>query len=348
MKIAYVQGVEPQPSAFERLAFASVLKATSSNKSEDVDDIITRRWPTDRTAALVAKATVAPGASGTAGWAAEVAGTAWGGFLASLAPFSVMASIMPRGTVSPFDGFSRKLHPYRSSTAAPMSWVKELDVIPVAAYTIASATLTPKKMATLTIFSRELMKHSDAEAIFNQIFREDAGLSLDAAYFSTDSATDARHAGLLNGLTAGTGYGGADAAAMQTDLAALASTVAANGSGEVVFIGSPERAALFPVRFAESKVTMMGSAAVPATRVIALDPRALVHGFNPVPDIDVSTEGTVHMSDTPLEIVDDSATVADPVRSLFQTDAIGLRCFLEIGFAKRRSNAVAFVDGVTW
>ena len=197
-------------------------------------------------------------------------------------------------------------------------------------------------MAIITVFSRELTKYADAEAIFGGIFREDAGFSLDAAYFSALSATSARHPGLLYGVTAAS----PSVIDPKENLAQLAGEVSIRGSGEVIFVTSPDRAARFPILNPESKATVLASAYVPADRVIAVDPRALVHGYDPVPDFDVSLEGAVHMSDAPLPI--SSSGVADPVRSLWQTDAMSLRTILQIAFAARRSGAVAFADSVAW
>ena len=197
-------------------------------------------------------------------------------------------------------------------------------------------------MAIITVFSRELTKYADAKAIFGGIFREDAGFSLDAAYFSALSATSARHPGLLYGVTAAS----PSVIDPKENLAQLAGEVSIRGSGEVIFVTSPDRAARFPILNPESKATVLASAYVPADRVIAVDPRGLVHGYGPAPEIIISTEGTVHMSDAPLPI--SASGVADPVLSLYQTDSIGLRCILEIAFAKRRSNAVSFMDGCGW
>ena len=52
------------------------------------------------------------------------------------------------------------------------------------------------------------------------------------------------------------------------------------------------------------------------------------------------------MADDPDQI-SDSGT-ADPVRSLWQTDAIALRMIVRIAFAKLNATAAAFSDGVEW
>ena len=83
--------------------------------------------------------------------------------------------------------------------------------------------------------------------------------------------------------------------------------------------------------------------------LIAVDPLSLAWGAGADPDIDVSTEAVLHMSDDPLDIVLSGVT-ADPTRSVYQTDAIAIRMILPIAFAKRRADAVAYISGVstTW
>ena len=173
---------------------------------------------------------------------------------------------------------------------------------------------------------------------------------MDAAYFSADAVSAARHPGLLDGVTAIAGYAGGDETAMQQDLKALINAVAAGGSTEVVLIASTARALNFKAKFSTSaaQLQILGSAAVPADRVIAIDAQALVHGFGSEPSFDSSEETLLHLSNVPLELVDASAVKADPVMSAWQVGAIALRCELEVAFGKRRTNAVAYVDGVTW
>jgi hypothetical protein len=65
----------------------------------------------------------------------------------------------------------------------------------------------------------------------------------------------------------------------------------------------------------------------------------------------VSDQATVHEEDTtPLPIVGPGGTpvTANPVRSLWQTDSLGLRLILNMNWALRRTGMVAVINGVTW
>jgi hypothetical protein len=112
------------------------------------------------------------------------------------------------------------------------------------------------------------------------------------------------------------------------------------------FITTPSLAARAHIYEPELRNFILPSRAVPAGRVIGLDPAAIAHGFDGAPDIAAAREAVVHMSDDPDPIV--STTAADPVRSLWQTDAIALRLIVDMAFVKLNTGAAAFVDGVRW
>lgn len=351
-RIAYVEGLDRGPSSLERACLAHAMRAADTNPhGTSAEEIAAKRWSHDKRAGLILRANASPGGSGTSGFGAEVAGEVWGDFLESLEPFSAIAAIASRGLVSPLPGFGERKFPARTSAKASMAWVAENEPIPARSYTMGAVTIEPKKMAVISVFSRELARRADFEAIAGRILREDAGMSFDAAYLSTTAASTAAHAGLLDGLTAGAGFAGGDLTALETDIAALLAEIAPGGNGDAVIIMSPARAARFKIKapLLAAAFPVLASTALADTRIVAVDPSALIHGFTGAPDIEASAESVLHMSDVPLEIVADSGpTTADPVRSMYQTAAIALRCILEIGFGKRRSNAVAYLDDPTW
>ena len=60
---------------------------------------------------------------------------------------------------------------------------------------------------------------------------------------------------------------------------------------------------------------------------------------------------TLHMEDTtPLAIgtVGSPNTVAAPVRSLWQTDTVGIRMIQPMNWTLRRSGVLAWTQSVTW
>jgi len=198
--------------------------------------------------------------------------------------------------------------------------------------------------------SRKLMKASAAEQIFKALLQEELAIGLDAAFFSTSAASPAAHAGLLNSVAPIAPTIGGDLQAVLADVINLSNAVSAGGSGAFALFSSPERAVRLQLLLPHMRIPVLPSAAIPANRLIGGDPQSIVTLIDPTPEVLTSTAGVVHMEDTtPLEIVSGTGpTTADPVRSLWQTDSVALAIRASMAFAKRRSNAIGFIDEVTW
>jgi hypothetical protein len=332
--------------SLRRACWAALL---SNTQSKNPVDTLRRTYPDDPVGlALLQRAAITGATTTVPGWASELAGRGVSEWLPSLAPASAAAALIARGITIPLSGVATMHVPGRASAPSAVPWVGEGGAIAVRADTIAAATLAPRKVAVIVAMSRELLRFGVAsQTMFDALLREDAAISLDTAYFSATAGSAIAHAGLLNGLVAGAG-----SAVMADDLAKLAEAVGAGGSGDVVFIASPGREAATDVRAAITggDVDMLASLALPVDRVIAIDPGALVHSFGPDPEILVSDDATLHMSDTPTDIGLPGAPtiVAAPTQSMFQTAQVAMRMILDIAFATRRTGAVAFMDGCSW
>jgi hypothetical protein len=240
-------------------------------------------------------------------------------------------------------------YPLRPGGASAFGFVTELGAIPVREWVLGSIQLGPsRKMALISILSRDLAQRSDGTTVIKTLLREDCAASMDTAMFSTAAGSTSTMAGLLNGVSALTGFAGGDRTAMETDLKALFDVVAPHGSGEIVLIMSQARALTFAVKYPDvyANLTILGSNALAADRVIAVDPRGIIFAVDSDPDIDISENATVHMDTEPLPISDSG--VAAPVRSLFQTGSLGVRIIADVAWVRRATNTVSYVDGVTW
>jgi hypothetical protein len=309
----------------------------------------TKLFPRDPVAlAVLTRAAISGASTAVPSWAGVLAQRAVGEWLGSLVPISAAAELIRRGlTVSVTEGTPLGV-PVRATAPTSFGWVGEGAPIPMRAWAFAVADLNPKKLAVIVAFSRELSQNSNASQIFEAVLREESALTLDAAYFGTQAGSASAHAGLLNGLVAGTG-----SADMAADLAKLAGMVGAGGSGQTVFVTAPGRSASAAVRLMPgSSAVILPSLAVPEGRCIGIDPLALVHGFDGAPDIAASQEPLLHMEDTaPLQIASGtqgSGVLATPAQSMFQVAMISMRAIVDVAFAVRRSGAVAYLDGCTW
>lgn len=327
------QPTEPQIH-FERAAFAMVMAAANGQD----EDFACRIFPDDAVLPILLRAAQSPGSTG--GWASTLALQTTGAFLRSLSPQSAAAALMDRGIEVDFGRFEQVTMPGRAETPSRLPWVAEGQPIPVSKETVTGTQIGPaRKMGVIVVFSSTLAKRSSAQSTFIALLRESTAASLDAAYFSADAGDDVTHAGLLYGVSPTTTASGN----VKDDLASLAGAVSVGGSGQVVFIMGPARAAKLPILVPELRSVVLPSSAVPENRVIAIDPLSLIHGAGTEPDISASNAALLHMSDDPNAIVASGST-ADPVRSLYQTDAIALSCLIDVTFAKRRPGAVAFMD----
>lgn len=317
-------------------------------RNVDPARIAQERWGADApviTALL--RAATDPATTTDPGWAGVLAEGAVGQWIPTLTPESAAAALIPRGLRIRIRGGAPLSVPICTTPPAQAPWVGENSPIPAMAFAFStSEAMAARKMAVIVSMTRELARHSTAETVFNKLLQERAAFSLDAAYFSTDAGDDVVHQGLLYGLTplAGTGD-------MVDDLSALAAAVCGPGSsGEVVFVTSTARAAVLRLRSSEVTADVLGSSVVPDDRIIAIDSRALAHGFGSAPEITASEESVIHMSDAPTNIgtAGTPATVAAPAQSAFQVAAVAMRMLLDVAFVVRRAGAVAYLDGAGW
>lgn len=330
----------PRPRQPDHLVRAAFVLAKAKCTNEDPASLAKRLYPGDeRTATIVTRADQTIGT--TTGWGADLVQTTVR-FLEVINKQSAAAALLRDGLHLSVDAFNTVLIPRRTTAPITLSWVAEGDPIPAKQDVLSAVELGPsRKVACLVAMSLSLMKRSDAVDIFAELLRADVAKSLDAGVFSAEDGTGVAHKGLLNGVVATTGSG-----SLAGDLLLLAKAVG-GGSGDVVYIAGPALAAEARLD-ATINAVVLPSLGVPATRLIAVDPQSIAWGTGAVPEIRTSTEALLHMSTVPLEIVDASAVIADPVRSAWQTAASVTRLILEISFVARRAGAVAFIDGITY
>jgi hypothetical protein len=210
-----------------------------------------------------------------------------------------------------------------------------------------AAILRPRKLQVLATFSRETIEHSNIEAVVRQSLSEATGLALDLQMFSSDPGDATKPPGLLAGTAPIAATAGGGAAAMLTDLNNLFAALASHGGGKTAIIAAavPQALALKLSVGPRFDVDIVASTALASGTVVALELASFVSGFGSAPEFTASKVGSVHMEDTTPS---SNLTGAVPVRSLFQTDAIGLKMTLSAGWGLRASGHAQFVTGATW
>jgi HK97 family phage major capsid protein len=303
-------------------------------------------------ALLVTRAAVSPATTTTTGWAAELAGQMVWDVLQSITSLSAAASLIGEGQRVSLDGITTLKVPGRQvNPAAPgATWIAEGLPSPVRVQAVfAGPTLTPHKLLSISTFTGEQARSSNIEQFVRAALSESLALALDLKMFSADAATAAAPAGLLNGVTpiAATPASGNNTANViaVADVAALVKALAASGGGlNPVFIASPAQAVVLKVFTGPLDAPIFPSAGVPDRTLIAVESESIVSGFGSTPTFDMSEGSILHEEDT-----SPGAVVANaPTRSLFQTDAIGLKATLKGAWAMRVPQHVQFVTATNW
>jgi HK97 family phage prohead protease len=316
----------------------------------------------------VEKTASAPAMTTVTGWAQELAQTIYADFMALLMPNSVYPRLASYGLGLSFGRAGRIIIPTRNRTPTIAgSFVGEGQPIPVRQGQFTSQTLTPKKMAVITVWTREIDEHSipAIEGLLRQAVQEDTAVSLDSVLLDTNPATAVRPAGLFNGITPVVAATGGGFTALVADMKALTGNILALTQGHVrtpVWLMNPTQTnsikltpnplGEFPFRAEMSAGNLLDypvidSGTVPLGTIGMVDAADFVSVGAEAPRFEISDQATLHMEDTaPLPIVDGGVPAA-PVRSLWQTDSLGLRLILPMNWVMRRP-ITALITGVTW
>lgn len=293
----------------------------------------------------VHRASTTYGSTGSAGWGAEVARTATADFIAGLGPMSAASRLFALAVQPPFPAGGATLNIPAVISEAAGGFIAEGEPIPVVSWDFSAASLNHKKLGIIGAVSRELAKTRGSEAEIGRLLRESAALTLDAALFSSSAATATTPAGLFYGVSATAPGAWGDGDVLETVLTTLAGAVAPIAGDQIAFVTSPARALQISMRYPNLRYPVLATSAIADSRIAVVALNALAVAIDPAADLSVSSEAVLHMSDVPLEIVDDSAAKADPVRSMFQTSVIATRLIIEMDWTLRAAGAVAFVDG---
>lgn len=355
---------------------AAVVQVLSHIEKRSLNDVLAARYGEDDTIKtmldVTTKSATVPATTTATGWAAELVQTATLDFIDTLVAKSVYPVLRDLGGRFTFGRNGVISIPARSATPSIAgSFVGQGAPIPVRQGAFTASTLTPKKMAVITTFTREIAEKStpDIEQVLRTAIQEDTGVAIDTVLLDANAATLIRPAGLRNGVTGLTATAGGGFNALVADLKALVGALIASSGGNVrqpMWIMNPVQALSisltqnasgdFPFAADLRNGTLLGypvaqSATVTPGTVALVDAADFFTASGDEPRFDVSDQATLHMEDTSPTSISTAGTpnaVAAPVRSLFQTDSLGLRMILDLNWTMRRAGMVAFVTGVSW
>jgi Phage capsid family len=331
-----------------RFAVCELFARTERRKPADV---ARQHFADDRDLArlIELKGAVAPAQTTVAGWAAELAAVVVQDIADNLLPASVLTQLRAQGLAYGFiDGAVARV-PVHTPTPSG-GFVLEAGAIPVGALILTALNLKPKKAASITAITRELVNGSplNVELSLRVLLGEDLGLAIDGILLGNAAASAAQPAGLLNGLTpivpsAAT----TPLEKIAADIKALVTAIAP--ATRPVLLMNTVQATSVSLFAPGSIAAVISSPRVAAGTVIAVDAAAFASALG-VPDFATDENPVLHMDTAPSQIgtAGTPNVVAAPTQSLWQTACIGLRTLIDCDWTLRRASAVAVITGVAW
>lgn len=307
----------------------------------------------DEVTALVLRGATTQATLGSPTWAGNLAQTVIEDAISEITSTSAAAGLIARGMKLDFAGAAQLKVPGHLVDATDAGgFVAEEQAVRVRNQRYNSGiTLTPRKMMVIMAVS------SNLEVISRSLLTEASALLLDKIMFGTQTDDGVTPSGILHNATTFTGTAGGGTAALAGDIKALMGALVDLGAGrDPVFIANPQQAATLKlVASPQFDYPVLQSSAIPKGTLIVVEAASFVSAFNATPQFQADQHMAIHMEDTsPTDITGGTPSPAVPVKSLFQTDSIGLRMILRCSWSMRAATtdankaAVAYVTGATW
>lgn len=346
----------------------ALVHGVSIHTGRAIDQVLEERYPARDEAtdlAVKTRADAPLATTGTSGFVSQLVQSTWADFMGALTPMSIYPHLRDRGRRVSFDAAGTAYLPQRTGSGANGSFFAEGSPIRVGRVTVAAPTFTARKMGVIIPFTREAAKRAtpDLEGVLRTAILEDTAKTLDPILLDATAGDTIRPAGLLYGVSAAaTGYGGADHVAVKEDFKALLKPfIDASAAGGITVVMNPAQSLAISMmdgpdnnsnwfQAIRDRVTIIESENATANRLIALRNADFATALGDMPEFEISNQAVIHMEDTtPLEIVSGTGpTTADPVRSFWQTDSMGIRMIMDISWIMARSGMVQWIDGTTY
>lgn len=236
--------------------------------------------------------------------------------------------------------------------SSAVSFVGPGSPIPVRQSNVAPfVLLKPFKLAVISVFTEESTKttNPNLETLVHQKISDDIDLGLDGLLLDANAASATRPAGLRNGINAIAASAATPATeAMMQDVAAVVGSVSAvSKNSPIVLCASPAQAAALKLWSRPNfNYEVLATAGLADNTLLALATNCLVSAAD-VPKFSVTDQTVLHFDDTSPRDIDGTA-VAATVKSLFQSNLIGLRITADVSWALRSTSGVAWVQNTAW
>jgi hypothetical protein len=326
-----------------RAAIAAVHRARSP--IFDTVDFVNKTWPDDRAVGLLLRTAVSRMPLVPGGPLATIAVH----FLASLQGVSAAARLIAQSLAVHFGNAAAISIP--TLTLPKGGFIAQGAAISAVQGTSSAGLLIqPHTIAVTVPLTNEMIAHSNAEQMVEQVLKENTGPLIDSLMFNANPAVpDLSPAGILNGIAAltPTTAGANKTDDMVADLEKLAASVASVSSGSIAFVAAVPRALGIQLRSENLSFPVWPSSALADGTVICLALPAVVTAVDP-PMVDASDKASLNLADPASELVTVGGVVATPWRSLFQTDSTAVRLRIPASWGLRSPIGCAWMSGVSW
>ncbi len=368
--------VRVKQSLEKGIGFARLAKCKALSKMNNVPayEVASTLYGDDNQIHHVLKAAVAAGNTTQTTWAAPLVGdesSIFADFIEYLRPQTILGKFGTGGVPS-----LRRV-PFRTRLVGQTSggsgyWVGEGLAKPVTKFDFNDTTLEPLKVANIAVITMELLRDSSpsAEALIRDQLAAALRERMDIDFIDPAKTASAgvSPASITNGVAAITSTG-ATADDVRCDLQALfGAFIAANNAPTTgVFImssvtalalslmhnalGQPEFPGITMNGGMLSGLPVIVSEYVPTDTaggyVFLVNAGDVYLGDEGGINVDMSDQASLQMLDNPTNSSVGS-TAPTTLVSLWQTNSVGFRAERTINWAKRRTSAVAVLDGVNW
>lgn len=289
------------------------------------------------------RAAVAPAQTSVPAWAGSLVGSETAAFVMGLGSanraFATIAQMAHAYSLT-----ARRALTMEADASA--AFCEEAAAIAVSSGKVRADALNAYSVKSILTASEELFERAavDVETLFTQLLNDACGDVIEEVFFGSAAASAGQPAGILHNVVSQT-----PGQSFSEDVKALMTAV--QPAAPVFIVNAATRAGLAASgSLLGFDMPLLGSKAVEPDALVLIDCDRLATGFGGQAKISVGREATLHEEDTdpqPIGTPGTPAVVAAPVRSLWQTDSIGVRIVLPISWAKA-PGAAAFVQPIGW
>jgi HK97 family phage major capsid protein len=342
-------------------------------KQMPIEGVVAQRFPNSQALETLVKAAQNPAMTNVPGYAQELVRQTYGTLLEQLRGAAILPSVIAASASHTFDGGAPIYVPTRlgTPTDAAGAFRAEGAPIPVKGLQFGHTLLTPKNMGVILTATMEMLRRSaiDLAAYFQNAMVEDTKYYLDQLFVSNTAATAVAPGGVRAGLGAGETRAstGASAAQITNDIKVMVTALgtANMGSANTRWIMHPKNAVAVSMLLTATGAQQFPEASqgrlagYPIIQSTLMDPTiVLLVDFAQFtfamgnPQFLASEQATLHEENTtplPIGTPGSPATIAAPVRSLYQTNSWALRMMLDVDWAKLRTpGPVQELTAVAW